>query len=86
MASTRPIAGASDRARSAVLRKALVVGAGVLEYRHQLDLADTGYDVYLVETHLALGNMAQLGNKTFSYNRLFNMHTWTKDVRSRKTP
>jgi len=48
-----------------VLRKALVVGGGVAGIQAALDLADTGYEVYLVETAPTIGGtMAQL-DKTF---------------------
>ena len=48
-----------------VLRKALVVGGGVAGLQASLDLADTGFDVYLVEKAPSIGGrMAQL-DKTF---------------------
>jgi len=48
-----------------VLKKALVVGGGVAGLQASLDLADTGYEVYLVETRPSIGGtMAQL-DKTF---------------------
>ncbi|TRO51265.1 hydrogenase iron-sulfur subunit, partial [Candidatus Bathyarchaeota archaeon] len=48
-----------------VARKALVIGAGVAGIQAALDLADTGYKVYLVEKKPSIGGkMAQL-DKTF---------------------
>jgi len=48
-----------------VLKKALVVGGGVAGVQASLDLADTGFRVYLVEKSASLGGtMAQL-DKTF---------------------
>ena len=38
-----------------VTRKALVIGGGVAGIQAALDLADTGYKVYLVEKHLVSG-------------------------------
>jgi heterodisulfide reductase subunit A len=48
-----------------VIRKALVIGGGVAGIQAALDLADTGYKVYLVEKSPSIGGkMAQL-DKTF---------------------
>jgi len=48
-----------------VLKKALVVGGGVAGLQASLDLADTGYEVYLIEKSPSIGGtMAQL-DKTF---------------------
>lgn len=48
-----------------VLKKALVVGGGVAGIQAALDLADTGFQVYLVESQPSIGGrMAQL-DKTF---------------------
>jgi len=48
-----------------IIRKALVIGGGVAGIQAALDLADTGYKVYLVEREPSIGGrMAQL-DKTF---------------------
>jgi len=48
-----------------VIRKALVIGGGVAGIQAALDLADTGYKVYLVEREPSIGGrMAQI-DKTF---------------------
>ena len=48
-----------------IIRKALVVGGGVAGVQAALDLADTGYKVYLVEREPSIGGrMAQI-DKTF---------------------
>ncbi|UCE97025.1 MAG: hydrogenase iron-sulfur subunit [Candidatus Bathyarchaeota archaeon] len=48
-----------------ILRKALVIGGGVAGIQAALDLADTGYKVYLVEKQPSIGGrMAQI-DKTF---------------------
>jgi heterodisulfide reductase subunit A len=48
-----------------IIRKALVIGGGIAGIQAALDLADTGYKVYLVEREPSIGGrMAQL-DKTF---------------------
>jgi len=48
-----------------IMRKALVVGGGVAGIQSSLDLADSGYKVYLVEKEASIGGrMAQI-DKTF---------------------
>ncbi|MEM2975523.1 MAG: CoB-CoM heterodisulfide reductase HdrA2 [Candidatus Bathyarchaeia archaeon] len=48
-----------------IIQKALVIGGGVAGIQAALDLADTGYEVYLVEKEPSIGGrMAQL-DKTF---------------------
>ena len=48
-----------------VIRKALVIGGGIAGIESALDLADTGYQVYLVEKEPSIGGlMAQL-DKTY---------------------
>jgi len=54
-----------EEAVVAVARKALVIGGGVAGIQAALDLADTGYKVYLVEKSPSIGGkMAQI-DKTF---------------------
>ena len=51
-----------------VVGSALVVGGGITGMQTALDLADSGYYVYLVETSSSIGGvMAQL-DKTFPTN------------------
>jgi heterodisulfide reductase subunit A-like polyferredoxin len=53
---------------SPVLGSVMVVGAGIAGMQASLDLADSGYKVYLVEKGPAIGGiMAQL-DKTFPTN------------------
>jgi len=55
----------SDEIEVAVTRRALVIGGGVAGIQTALDLADTGYKVYLVEREPSIGGrMAQI-DKTF---------------------
>ncbi len=54
-----------EEARVPVAKKALVIGGGVAGIQTALDLADTGYQVYLVEKNPSVGGrMAQI-DKTF---------------------
>jgi len=54
-----------EEATVPVARKALVIGGGVAGIQAALDLADTGYKVYLVEKSPSIGGkMAQI-DKTF---------------------
>jgi len=48
-----------------VNRKALVIGGGVAGIQAALDLADTGYKVYLVEKEPSIGGMMARIDKTF---------------------
>jgi len=48
-----------------ILRKALVIGGGVAGIQAALDLADTGYEVYLVEKEPSIGGMMARIDKTF---------------------
>ncbi|MEM2419960.1 MAG: CoB--CoM heterodisulfide reductase iron-sulfur subunit A family protein, partial [Candidatus Bathyarchaeia archaeon] len=48
-----------------VIRKALVIGGGVAGIQAALDLADTGYKVYLVEREPSIGGMMARLDKTF---------------------
>jgi heterodisulfide reductase subunit A len=48
-----------------VTRKALVIGGGVAGVQAALDLADTGYRVYLVEKEPSIGGMMARIDKTF---------------------
>ena len=48
-----------------IIRKALVIGGGVAGIQTALDLADTGYKVYLVEKQPSIGGMMARIDKTF---------------------
>jgi len=48
-----------------ITRKALVIGGGVAGIQAALDLADTGYQVYLVEKEPSIGGMMARIDKTF---------------------
>jgi len=48
-----------------IIRKALVIGGGVAGIQAALDLADTGYKVYLVEKQPSIGGMMARIDKTF---------------------
>ncbi|MEM2105212.1 MAG: CoB-CoM heterodisulfide reductase HdrA2 [Candidatus Bathyarchaeia archaeon] len=48
-----------------ILRKALIIGGGVAGIQAALDLADTGYEVYLVEKEPSIGGMMARIDKTF---------------------
>jgi heterodisulfide reductase subunit A len=48
-----------------ITRKALVIGGGVAGIQAALDLADTGYKVYLVEREPSIGGMMARIDKTF---------------------
>jgi heterodisulfide reductase subunit A len=48
-----------------IIRKALVIGGGVAGIQAALDLADTGYRVYLVEKEPSIGGMMARIDKTF---------------------
>jgi heterodisulfide reductase subunit A len=48
-----------------ITRKALIIGGGVAGIQAALDLADTGYKVYLVEKEPSIGGMMARIDKTF---------------------
>jgi heterodisulfide reductase subunit A len=48
-----------------IIRKALVIGGGVAGIQAALDLADTGYRVYLIEKEPSIGGMMARIDKTF---------------------
>jgi heterodisulfide reductase subunit A len=48
-----------------ITRRALVIGGGVAGIQASLDLADTGYKVYLVEKEASIGGMMARIDKTF---------------------
>jgi heterodisulfide reductase subunit A len=48
-----------------VTQSALVIGAGIAGMQASLDLADAGYQVYLVEKEPSIGGLMSSINKTF---------------------
>ena len=55
----------AEETEAPVIRKALVIGDGVAGIQAALDLADTGYGVYLVEKEPSIGGMMARIDKTF---------------------
>jgi len=55
----------AEEAEVPITRKALVIGGGVAGIQAALDLADTGYKVYLVEKEPSIGGMMARIDKTF---------------------
>ncbi len=66
--SYREVQGMSKEKTNDILGSVLVAGGGIAGLQSALDLAETGYYVYLVEKTPAIGGaMAQL-DKTFPTN------------------
>ena len=66
--SYREVQGMNKKKPNDILGSVLVAGGGIAGLQSALDLADTGYFVYLVEKTPAIGGaMAQL-DKTFPTN------------------
>ena len=66
--SYREVQGMNKKKTNTILGSVLVAGGGIAGLQSALDLADTGYFVYLVEKTPAIGGaMAQL-DKTFPTN------------------
>jgi len=55
----------AEEIEAPVIRKALVIGGGVAGIQAALDLAETGYRVYLVEKEPSIGGMMARIDKTF---------------------
>jgi heterodisulfide reductase subunit A len=55
----------AEEAEVPITQKALVIGGGVAGIQAALDLADTGYKVYLVEKEPSIGGMMARIDKTF---------------------
>jgi heterodisulfide reductase subunit A len=55
----------AEEAEVPIARKALIIGGGVAGIQAALDLADTGYNVYLVEKEPSIGGMMARIDKTF---------------------
>ncbi len=58
----------ADGASQPVVGAVMVVGAGIAGMQSALDLANSGYYVYLVEESAAVGGMMSQIDKTFPTN------------------
>ncbi len=58
----------SDSASQPLVGSVMVVGAGIAGMQSALDLANSGYYVYLVEESAAVGGMMSQIDKTFPTN------------------
>jgi heterodisulfide reductase subunit A len=63
-----PMAESADGASQALVGSVMVVGAGIAGMQSALDLANSGYYVYLVEESAAVGGMMSQIDKTFPTN------------------
>jgi heterodisulfide reductase subunit A len=63
-----PMAEKTDGASQPVVGAVMVVGAGIAGMQSALDLANSGYYVYLVEESAAVGGMMSQIDKTFPTN------------------
>ena len=59
---------ADAQGRSALVGSVMVVGGGIAGMQSALDLANSGYYVYLVEKSTAIGGMMSQLDKTFPTN------------------
>ena len=57
-----------DNAKKKKIGAAMVVGAGIAGMQSALDLANSGYYVYLVENSSAIGGLMSQLDKTFPTN------------------
>lgn len=58
----------SDAATEKIVGAVMVVGGGIAGIQTAMDLADTGYYVYLVERSTAIGGIMAGLDKTFPTN------------------
>lgn len=54
--------------KSAIIGSAMVVGAGIAGMQSAIDLANSGYYVYLLEKSSAIGGLMSQLDKTFPTN------------------
>jgi len=66
--ATRPAAAAGGNGKGKPLGSVLVVGAGIAGIQSSLDLAESGYKVYLVEKNPSIGGVMTMLDKTFPTN------------------
>lgn len=57
-----------DKSQKDIIGSVMVVGAGIAGMQSALDLANSGYYVYLVEESAAVGGMMSQIDKTFPTN------------------
>lgn len=60
--------GGNEKGRKGVVGSVMVVGAGIAGMQSALDLANSGYYVYLVEKSSAIGGLMARLDKTFPTN------------------
>ena len=58
----------SDMSQGKIIGAVMVVGGGIAGIQTAMDLADTGYYVYLVEKSTAIGGIMAALDKTFPTN------------------
>jgi len=58
----------SDMSQEKIIGAVMVVGGGIAGIQAAMDLADTGYYVYLVEKSTAIGGIMAGLDKTFPTN------------------
>jgi len=58
----------NDRSQEKIIGAVMVVGGGIAGIQAAMDLADTGYYVYLVEKSTAIGGIMAGLDKTFPTN------------------
>jgi heterodisulfide reductase subunit A-like polyferredoxin len=63
-----PMAESAEGASQPLVGSVMVVGAGIAGMQSALDLANSGYYVYLVEESAAVGGMMSQIDKTFPTN------------------
>ncbi len=63
-----PKAESAGGASQALVGSVMVVGAGIAGMQSALDLANSGYYVYLIEESAAVGGMMSQIDKTFPTN------------------
>jgi heterodisulfide reductase subunit A-like polyferredoxin len=63
-----PMAESAVGASQPIVGSVMVVGAGIAGMQSALDLANSGYYVYLVEESAAVGGMMSQIDKTFPTN------------------
>jgi len=66
--ATRPAAAEGGNGKGKPLGSVLVVGAGIAGIQSSLDLAESGYKVYLVEKNPSIGGVMTMLDKTFPTN------------------
>ena len=68
MSETNRVSGSATPSDQAPVGAVLVVGGGIAGMQSALDLANSGYYVYLVEPTSAIGGMMSQLDKTFPTN------------------